>query len=68
MAVVSLDDSDPIDAIALEYRNEMRSAEARGNFHGSVASEAIWNGSRRPAEDALTTKHRKKRVATAQRP
>lgn len=67
MATVLLDDTDPIDAIALEYRDEMRAVKVRGGFYGSTASKALWQDSK-ISEDFLTTERRKKRFASAKKP
>lgn len=62
MAVVALDDTDPVDAIVLAYREEMNAVRARGGFYGSTQSKAVWQDSK-PTEDFLTTERRRKVVA-----
>lgn len=64
MAVVALDDTDPIDAKALAYREEMQAAKSRGKFYGSTSAEAIWQDGR-ISDHILTTKRRQKSVAMA---
>lgn len=66
MATVALDDSDPIDAIALAYREEMKARESEGGFWGSVASRATWQHGK-PAQDTVTTERHRKRVASPPR-
>lgn len=62
MAAIVLDDTDPIDEIVLAYREELRAAQARGNFYGETSSRVSWQAGK-PGDDIVTTERRRKRVA-----
>lgn len=63
MAIVSLDDSDPVDAAALAYRDEMNLRRAEGAFWGSTTAEAIWQHGQ-ITEKQVGMNRRQKTVAT----
>ncbi len=62
MAIITLDDSDPVDAIALAYRDEMNARRSEGAFFGAVSSETLYQHGD-VAEWDVITRRRQKRVA-----
>ncbi len=63
MAAITLDDSDPVDAAALAYRDEMNLRRAEGAFWGSTSAEAIWQHGQ-ITERGVGMKRRNKIVAS----
>jgi hypothetical protein len=62
MAIVALDDSDPIDAVLLDYRAEMRARRDEGAFWGRTEHEAVWQNSQ-VVDDTTTVRRKRKRLA-----